>query len=706
MRFRNVLLPVACFAVMILALAGCTSSHSAPPPPPVSIAFMGTPPSSVQAGGFAPLTAVVSNDPSNAGVDWSLTCVGDCGSFTAHTASGDVMTFEAPLTVPSSNAVTVIASAAADHTKSVSATITITPQPIQVFFNTVPPADMATNATVTVEAEASNDSTNAGVDWSVTCGSAACGSFGTTHTATGSSTAYTAPSAVPAGNIVTIIATSTADSTVFASTTINISSPADLAKLNGTYVFEVSGEDENSSPYTIAGQLTADGAGNITGGEDDFSDFYFSLPNTITGGTYSMGPDGRGTIAIDDNRGQETFSIVLVSGSHILMTEFDFGGTSTGTMDRQTVPSGGFSTATLSGGYAFAMSGIDPGTFLVSWGGVMNVDSPGGISGTGSVADINGAVISTSQPLSGSVLSVDSLGRADILLNVGNFSGVELIAYIADPAHLKVVEIDNVLGRTGGTAIGQGLNTGTFTSNTTFSGNFVFSALGISAPFDSTAAAGLFTADGAGNITNGTLDINAAGLPENGNFTGSYTLDSSGTGRGTVTLTGSPGGLLTTFAFYLTGGGNPAMLVNLDENSTMSGTVLPQAPGPFSAESFKGAYALNFDQGFLLSESDATGVASADGIGSLAGTADVNSIFFDDFGDVNFSPAPQQMLTGTFAASANGRFTGTLGANGIFPGPTINVAFYMVDSTRLLFVETDSAAVTLGLLELQSQPLP
>src|SRR5579859_4745606 len=199
MRLRKALLPLACIAAMIFALAGCTSSQPAPPlpapAPAISVAFVGTPPSLVQAGVTTQLTALVSNDSSNAGVDWSVTCGG----------------------------------------------------------------------------------------------AGACGSFSPTHTASGSATTYTAPATVPSGNTVTISATSTADNTKSASANITISTPADAMLLRGSYVFELSGEDNSGSPYSLAGQLTADGAGNITVGEQDFSDFFNSLIDSFTG-TYSIAP--------------------------------------------------------------------------------------------------------------------------------------------------------------------------------------------------------------------------------------------------------------------------------------------------------------------------------------------------------------------------------------------------------------------------------
>ena len=62
------------------------------------------------------------------------------------------------------------------------------------------PASLLTNATADLIATVANDSANAGVKWSVTCGrSGACGAF-TNPTAT--TATYTAPAAVPTMNAV------------------------------------------------------------------------------------------------------------------------------------------------------------------------------------------------------------------------------------------------------------------------------------------------------------------------------------------------------------------------------------------------------------------------------------------------------------------------------------------------------------------------
>src|SRR5512135_770054 len=72
------------------------------------------------------------------------------------------------------------------------------------------PATLTVNQSVSVTANVNNDSSDAGVDWTCTT-SGQCGSFSPTHTASGQTTVYTAPATE---GTVTIIATSTADTSV------------------------------------------------------------------------------------------------------------------------------------------------------------------------------------------------------------------------------------------------------------------------------------------------------------------------------------------------------------------------------------------------------------------------------------------------------------------------------------------------------------
>src|SRR5215467_11286793 len=116
-------------------LAGCGGGstadvHNQPPPPVnnISIAFQPAPATSVQLGTPINLTAVVSDDSSNAGVDWSVVCQSaNCGSFSAlHTASGQANAYTPPSNFAGNTfSVTLEAFATADHSQNATAPLTI-----------------------------------------------------------------------------------------------------------------------------------------------------------------------------------------------------------------------------------------------------------------------------------------------------------------------------------------------------------------------------------------------------------------------------------------------------------------------------------------------------------------------------------------------------------------------------------------------------
>lgn len=79
--------------------------------------------------------AKVTNDTSGAGVTWSCVPASSCGSFNpANTSGSELTAYTAPSQVPSGTTITVTAASVADSTKSVSATVTISPTPVADFF--------------------------------------------------------------------------------------------------------------------------------------------------------------------------------------------------------------------------------------------------------------------------------------------------------------------------------------------------------------------------------------------------------------------------------------------------------------------------------------------------------------------------------------------------------------------------------------------
>jgi hypothetical protein len=207
---------------------------------PIAVSFFAMPPSSLQVSTTTSPGAVVTNDPNVAGVMWTATCgAAACGSFNpATTLSNSRTTYTAPSVVPSGNTVTITATSVTDTTKSISATVTITgpppppppPLPIAV---TVLPANIYVLTSGQLRsghlaAVVSNDSANAGVDWTATCSTTNCGTI-TSHTASGTSATFTNNSTVPVGGTITITAKSTTDPTKSAVATANVVAAAPIS---------------------------------------------------------------------------------------------------------------------------------------------------------------------------------------------------------------------------------------------------------------------------------------------------------------------------------------------------------------------------------------------------------------------------------------------------------------------------------------------
>ncbi len=199
---------------------------------PITVEFGRTPQGSVVANGVATFTAEVTNDPTNAGVIWTVACASSvCGSFNPATTQPDYnVTYTAPSVVPDGGTVTITATSLTDTSKSVSATVAITApttgpilpisisaSPATVYAQTSGPAH-----TVQMSATVVNDPAQAGVDWTVNCGSTSCGNMVPAHSASGAAVKYTGPSAVPQGGTVTITAKSTTDPTKSATITATI----------------------------------------------------------------------------------------------------------------------------------------------------------------------------------------------------------------------------------------------------------------------------------------------------------------------------------------------------------------------------------------------------------------------------------------------------------------------------------------------------
>jgi len=514
--------------------------------------------------------------------------------------------------------VTITAASVTDPTAMVQASITI--ETIVIAFSPALPPSIPPGGQAMFTAVITGDPANAGINWTVTCAtSGGCGSLSAALTASGVSTTYNAPAVAPSGVTVTVTATSVTDPTKSVQAVISISAPA-IA--DGTYVFSLSGIDViTANPYFVAGVFTVSG-GSIVSGEQDFHDLKSppagqndlinvsgsSVSNTMDGNLQVAlvtcnGTDCTSTDTGVGVNGVETFNGTKVTTSHYRLVQFDTSASSSGTMDVQT------SIAAPTGGYVFLVSGVDHNALPLAISGVLNVDGPGTISGTGSVFDYNDAsipaystfsVILADQTFFPSTVSApDSFGRVVFNLTPSNFlklSGLTFAGYIVDATHIRLVEINDSIGAfTGGTALSQGTSTGSFTSASISGSSFVFGLSGkdTNALFNNGVfqVAGLFNTASGGTVS-GTLnynDLTAGGVQAPIPVTGTYTVDP--TGRVTLSnLTDSGSTFTFNDEFYLVGDGQ-ATMIGLDPTDVLSGLGFQQTGGgSFTAGSFSGKY--------------------------------------------------------------------------------------------------------------------
>ncbi|MFZ1919262.1 MAG: hypothetical protein WAU58_16945 [Terriglobales bacterium] len=712
----------------------------------VTVAFTSTPPVSVLIDSNTNLAATVNGDPGNAGVNWSCTPASLCGTFTPTSTLSTVATsYAAPSAVPVGNSVTVTATSVDDYTKTASATITVTSNITVAFTPTfLPPASMNTNTQQEIAAFTTNDPTNAGVNWTVTCGSAGqCGTFGQTPTLNNVPTNYTAPLAVPTGTTVTVTATSVSDFNKSKSANITITQPITTLP-DGTYVFQVGGEDNNQqSPFYVAGAFTIQ-SGAITGGEQDFTDLFLgaSSYSIYNDSTIALTTDGNLQIALDvgsdqgigvNNNGFETLNVALVTPSTGLVTWFDGFASGNGTIALQDP----IAAQTLPNyGYAFVTSGADLSAAPLVMGGIINVDDATGagtISGSGSVFDINdGSAIAPEpdQPLAGSTVAgpgggsaPDSYGKVVFTLNPNANPAVlqiVLAGYIIDANTITLVEAaDTFGGATGGIALAQGqANTGNFGTANLSGSSYVVGSQGEDDFFFLDFAGALtFNSDA---TVSGTADFNDQQNADSlASVTGTYVVDSTGIsdGTGRVTITNFTGTDLNynpntdtpepaTLQLYLDGNGN-ALMASMDPYDFTAGPAFQQT----ASASLSGTYALS---GAGVSDTCFNNWSAVGPI-TIGGSGIIGSGSFTDFDYLVTTPPvtgcgfatstyTDVPLTGT-ASTPNGPITG-LGADSIAAGPpfTSNTFdFFVIDGLRAFGIETDLNTQT-GLLYLQAPP--
>ena len=674
-------------------LAGCgggavPAGNSHPPDPLGAIAVSISPQTaSVQVGHSTQFTATVQNDPTKKGVTWSV--VPTPGSNCTGTGCGTIDAtgkYSAPSIVHDAPGLYIVATSMADPSKAATAVVFVTPAPIGI---AVSPATATVPISGVQQFVATGDpfGTIPVVAWSLSgsgCTGATCGTIDSTGR-------YTAPPTAPNPGLVTVTATSVADSSVSASATVTLGSNPDNSKLNGQYAFLLGGYDGDGN-VAMTGSFTADGQGNISQGVADynFSSAIFVATNLTFTGTYSVGSDNRGTMTIMVSSPRafpsgfsQTFSFALGSfnggiSTRGRMIELDNEQIwATGILAKQDPTA--FSAAAISGGYAFGLSGTASSGFplnavgrFTASGGSLNAGLTD-VYGLGLTESGSGTVSAGLRlPFSG-VYQVSANGRgAAVFTFTGQDPAFANFAfYVVSASELLFIETDacqsgicTFKGGISGEALQQ---SGAPFTTASLNGPAVFNltAAGKGTATGGSVAVGQETFDGSGNVT-GIKDQNQSGvITSDQTFNGTYAVDTDGLGRGTIAL----GGVQQ--SFYLASAGRGFII---DISSYNEGKFEPQSGAPFDDASISEDFVLGtLPWPFNWAFSPSSGVMSASGSGSLLGTSDCIC-----GSDSNFS--------GSYSIAGNGRTMVTITTGS---GSATNWVFYLISPSKVVGIDTD-----------------
>ena len=472
------------------------------------------------------------------------------------------------------------------------------------------------------------------------------------------------------------------------------------ASLNGHYAFSMSGNDSNGF-FARIGSITANGQGLITEGVEDINDSVGVARIIFTGGTYSIGGDGRGSLQLVNSTGTTHYSISLGSTSKGYIIETDTFATAGGSLAKQDTTAflfqGNALAPGIAGGYVFDVSGIDNGGVPESIVGRFTADGAGNVSGGVMDENLSGSVPSGAMRFASASYGVDSVNTVDLPSfgrGVFNLASNTFVFYIVDGTRVFFLGT-NVPAVLSGEADAQ--QSMTF-DNTSLIQNqsYAYSIGGAGPPssgmFGPIAAAGRFTADGSGNLRAITLDENdSGGLTQVTNESGAYSVDTSGlsagSGRGTATFNNSTG--MFTFVFYLMSP-TQAVFQETDSGIVSDGVFQAQAPGPFTASSLAGDYAFRWNAVDTNGEDDFVGRLTLTSAGVPSGGVD-----FNESGQVFLS----YPFNGTLALAPDSTGANTFSIT-TTPSPTntLNFTLYIVNPTQSFVVGTDPQIVAGGVM--------
>jgi hypothetical protein len=460
------------------------------------------------------------------------------------------------------------------------------------------------------------------------------------------------------------------------------------ASLSGQFVYRLSGTEallnngnQAFDSFTEAGTFTADGAGHILSGMDDFNSSNGFAQTAFTG-SYHMTKDGNGTMTLNIGGGTINLSFTMVSTSKFYFAQSDaflnFSANAAGECVKQNTSA---FAAPPNGTFVFRVHQTFPTT--VSEGTVGALTSTNG-NITGDLDVVRSNSFSSLTFSSGNFSAPDLNGRGDLTYTDSQALTTNFKYYVIDANTFWFMETDqNTLGV--GTAEKQS------SGSLTLAGNYAFGSSGdTNTNIGGVRTVGVFTA-GSGTLSDGGYDsVQDGNSIVNQPFDGTYTETANGRVNATFTPTsGSPTPIQN--VFWMVTPSRAYFLVN-DVNKVEEGTIDLQQISTFNTSDLSGQYALVMDgntQGTLLTR---IGTFIPDGKGNLSLNEEANSLSSLP-GTIN-----DVVLSGTYSVSGNGRVTSAIDTI------SSNMVLYMVSSGQAYILQNDPGVEISGQVTIQTSP--
>ena len=708
--------------ILILTIFLFPACSMAPPSSAIRVLITNVfPNNEIQAGSSSvTLMAQVMHDNHQRGVTWSLTagnqnCSPACGTLVTNFPSLTAV-YTPPAQAPMNQQAIISAISNSAPSESFSFIFTIVPTTSVTITNKFS-SIVAGAAPVVVNVNVANDLTNSGVNWTLTAGGSNCSpACGTLNPAAAPSFSanYMPPPTVPSGSAAnpTITATSVSNPSASDNFTFTIGSAATL--FSGSYVFLLRGYDSFSgAPMAMAGTITADGKGNITGGEIDFNNGggINHVPSPATGNyTVDISFNDVTQVAVEitsftfpgssiDLRYRFTLS---GDGTHGRIIEFDGSGyLNAGVIQKQ--DSSAISSSP-SGNFAFGLDSDSPlGGRIVAAGqlafGATGIT--GGVIDQAKAGDPSPTYSATAVSAS-SVAAPDSNGRGTLSITVQN-NTTQYAYYVMDSSHIRLIEIDQ--GGTFGTVqAGTAIQQKTLTSDSVNTSASILQLTGMDEA-SGTNTPGPDVIIGLLNISSGnsftlTFDSNDLGTVLMSHpASGAISSFDPTTGRAVVS---DPGGFESAFVdsavIYLYDQGS-GFFIDTDistpdgtppdqaiTNNAFSGTLTPQTGGPFNSSKLSGNLVAafggsassnipNWDLAFNFASS--TGMYTAFG--------NLTSLPSQDGQAIGAQFGGQYIMMNT--VQGHGRLTIPAAVFGDFvSGSTVQASFYMIAPNQFVLI--------------------